>query len=417
MSFTEPVEVSIVCLMVRAKVFYTLDGSVPDMYSKHFLDPIEIKETTTIRAIAMRHGYIPSEVIEATYTFNKAGLVFTPDAGLYRKEEKITITSNPAGSQIYFTLNGSEPYNNPALLYTEPITLPSTDFHRVVVKARAYRQNYSPSDVITKIYEFKISRMVQIPEGRFQPQIASPPNYLITDFAIGNYPVTQSEWNKLMSSNANESPVFGNNQPYNPVVSVSWFDAVIYCNMLSIDEGFEPCYSFNGNTDPSGWGISPTTVDSVWINNIQLDITKDGYRLPTEMEWMYVANELRFSMGMYSYSGGNNINEVAWYGGNSDGKSQPVGLKKGNSLGIFDLSGNVWEWCGDWFSTELVGNQVNPTGSASGTYKIQRGGSFRHDQTKCLIELSGRGNAGPHVRDNAYGFRVVKRNSTSEINP
>ena len=128
LTFTDKVEVEIVCLMVRAKVFYTLDGSVPDRYSKHFIDPIVLKETTTIRAIAYRHDFKPSDVVEATFTLNKAGIIFTPDAGLYRRAENITITSIPAGAQIYFTLNGKEPYQHEALRYTEPISLPIQNF-------------------------------------------------------------------------------------------------------------------------------------------------------------------------------------------------------------------------------------------------------------------------------------------------
>jgi len=175
----------------------------------------------------------------------------------------------------------------------------------------------------------------------------------VSSFYISKYEVTQKEWKEIMGNNP--SYFKGDNLP---VEEVSWYDAVKYCNARSKKEGLTPCYTINGN-------------------NVTCDFTANGYRLPTEAEWEYAARGGNKSKG-YKYSGSDNPDDVAWYYDNSRGHTHPVGTKQPNELGIYDMSGNVWEWCWDWYDKNYYSTspQQNPRGPSTGTYRALRGGSW-----------------------------------------
>jgi formylglycine-generating enzyme len=136
--------------------------------------------------------------------------------------------------------------------------------------------------------------------------------------------------------------------------------------------------------------------------------TKTGksYRLPTEAEWEYVARGGKKSNG-YTYSGSNDIDSVAWYDGNSGGKTHVVGTtKKANELGIYDMSGNVWEWCSDWYGTYTSSTFTNPTGPSIGTGKVLRGGSWNDGIVYSRVSF--RNNySNPSSKSDYFGFRLV----------
>jgi formylglycine-generating enzyme required for sulfatase activity len=178
---------------------------------------------------------------------------------------------------------------------------------------------------------------------------------------------------------------------------VTWYDAVEFCNKLSEKEGFQSVYTIRGRTPATGYPIIGATVTADW--------GKNGYRLPTEAQWEYAAKGGGNSPGNYTYAGSNTIDDVAWYGSNGDSKTHEVGKKAPNGLALYDMSGNVWEWCWDWYGDYSGGAQRDPTGAASGANRVERGGSWVNSAE--YVRSSVRYNYYPDLGDYNLGFRVV----------
>jgi sulfatase modifying factor 1 len=173
---------------------------------------------------------------------------------------------------------------------------------------------------------------------------------------------------------------------------------VEFCNKLSVTEGLTPAYAITARTPTMGYPITSATVT--------MDMAKNGYRLPTEAEWEYAARGGSSTHG-YAYAGSNTIDGVAWYYNNSWGTTHPVGGKEVNELGLYDMSGNVWEWVWDWYGSYPSGAQTDPVGASSGSYRVIRGGGWDCDASYWTV--AGRLNVVPSYRDAIGGFRVVSR--------
>jgi formylglycine-generating enzyme required for sulfatase activity len=202
-----------------------------------------------------------------------------------------------------------------------------------------------------------------------------PPHIVtLSDFYIGKYEVTQAQWQAIMGTtirqqrdkDGKDSPLYGEGDSY-PMYYVSWNEVQEFIKKLNAATGKQ-------------------------------------YRLPTEAEWEYAARGGNKSNG-YKYSGSNTFEDVAWYGSNSGRETHPVGTKQPNELGIYDMSGNVWEWCNDWYGSYSSSSQRDPAGASSGSYRVIRGGGWYISAQGCRTSI--RLYYSSDDRNVALGFRLV----------
>ena len=240
----------------------------------------------------------------------------------------------------------------------------------------------------------------------------------LSSFWISPYEVTQEEFESLMTGNQNyilpnpswfsDNPAEGEVQKRRPVEGVSWYDAIVYCNLLSIRNGLTPCYTIKGSSDPADW---ETLVLNDW-ESVTCDFNADGYRLPTEAEWEYAARggQTGITDGSWdnTYSGSGTIDDVAWYCDNCGDKTHEVGKKQANALGLYDMSGNVYEWCWDWYgsSSGYPSGTEDPAGPDTGRYRVRRGGGLVSFASDCTV--SNRYSRSPYDRSGDFGFRLVR---------
>ena len=276
--------------------------------------------------------------------------------------------------------------------------------------------NYEDVVDIAKIPE----DFVLIPAGTFQMgsnegNSDNKPVHEVTitkSFYMGKYEVTQAEYEKYCSyGSSSPSSSYGDGDNY-PAYYVSWYDALVYCNKRSMAEELTPCYSISGSTDTETWGTVPTSSNNTW-NAVICNWNANGYRLPTEAEWEYAARAGDNTVDSLTYSGTSDVNklgEYAWYNSNSNNKTHEVGTKKANGFGLYDMSGNVWEWCWNWcthsYDAETEGGS-DPTGASAGSYRVLRGGCWYRSSGCCVVSYRSDYD-GPNNRNTDYGFRVVR---------
>lgn len=252
-------------------------------------------------------------------------------------------------------------------------------------------------------------------------------NMTVSGFRMSRHEITRSQFLSIMGTDpSNAAYSSGMNDP---VQRANWYHAIAFCNKLSLAEGLTPVYSVSVGGTPVNWSTLvftdiPTTSSINW-NAATATWTNNGYRLPTEMEWMWAAmgapadgqglgtNTVGYFKDFSGSTGSNPIGEYAVFGYrySESGKtiterSNSVGSKLANELGLYDMSGNIHEWTWDWFGTYPTGSMVDYRGPDSGSYRVRHGGSWLTESDYCAIDY--RSPMSPNFQDYDIGFRVVR---------
>ena len=305
----------------------------------------------------------------------------------YQEGKNIIITydTDKAGSvgDVYCSTDGGRTWGEPLRQVTGDVNKQvQAGSHRIVWDVLSEREKLAGANISFKVEanscRFMVNgvsfEMVRVEGGTFRMGATSEqkdeawdrekPVHSVTlsGYYIGKTEVTQVLWEAVMG--INPSRFKGD---YLPVENVSWDDCQEFIRKLN-------------------------------------SMTGQNFRLPTEAEWVFACRSGKNSRG-YKYSGSNNLGSVAWYDGNSGNKTHPVGTKAPNELGIYDMSGNVWEWCADWYGDYSSGAQTNPTGPYGGSNRVYRGGSWNYDVGRC--RSSNRDFYYPWIRDIILGLRLA----------
>lgn len=280
-----------------------------------------------------------------------------------------------------------------------------------VVDAVTGNKNYTSANIGTLVF---------VPAGSFQRDSTATNVSVITQpFRMSATEITRDQFLSIMGTDP--SYTISSSGTTDPVQKINWYHAIAFCNKLSLAEGLTPVYSVTVGGTPVNWSnltyATIPTIDSADWNVVNADWNADGYRLPTEMEWMWAAmgadtanpgsiNVAGYSKAFSGSTGSNAIGDYAWYDIINGTTTQAVGTKMANELGLYDMSGNVWEWVWDWYAVYPTG-KVTDYRTALGSRRALRGGSWGYTSDSCAV--AGRSHTYPYFQGTVNGFRVVRR--------
>lgn len=261
-------------------------------------------------------------------------------------------------------------------------------------------KNPSPDPVVERLSDYtgtRVGTLKAVEGGTFNNGTA---DMTVSSFRMSQYEVTRTQVYDIMGTDPSDTSYSSGTS--DPVQMISWYYAIAFCNKLSIAESLTPVYTVTGvDFATLTFAAIPTATNADW-DAATADWSANGYRLPTEAEWQFAARGGNSSNG-YTYAGSNTVGDVAWYATYS---THTVGGKTANELGLYDMSGNVYEWCWDWYDTYPATAQSDYRGAASGTNRILRGGSWRYSATSCTVAY--RYYYNPYYQNSPFGFRVVR---------
>ncbi|HNX77792.1 MAG TPA: Ig-like domain-containing protein, partial [Candidatus Rifleibacterium sp.] len=275
----------------------------------------------------------------------------------------------------------------------------------------------NPSLTVDYSYSSAIGTLKFVPTGTFQRDATPANKSTVSKFRMSQHEITKEQF-VAVTGLANPSDSFAA-VVNGPVQKTGWYHALVFCNKLSMAESLTPVYTIGASTDPADWltangGVVPDSANPAW-DSASASWIANGYRLPTEMEWMWAAmgadrsnpgqvNTAGYQKPFSGSNGSNAATDFAWF---TQATTYTVGTKSANELGIYDLSGNTWEWCWDYYAAYPPGANSDYRGPVSGSFRLTRGGGWSNDASYLTMAMRSWDN--PYYQANTQGFRVVRR--------
>ncbi|MFZ4617614.1 MAG: SUMF1/EgtB/PvdO family nonheme iron enzyme [Rectinemataceae bacterium] len=391
-------------------------NSATEVHQYHYYNGIRVARglpvasvNANLSALALSSGTLIPAFAAATTAYD----VYLPSTAT-----TITVTGTKADS--YASLGSSSGTAQSLTSATTTVTI------RVTAEDTAVTKDYvvtvhKTDDVVSAT----IGNLVKVPAGSFQRDATTGNiSTITTAYYIGQYEVTREAFKAVMVTDpSNTSDVVSSGSLKEPVNTVSWYQAITFCNKLSTSEGLEPVYSASGITFATlAYADIPTSTNGLTAWTVTADYSKSGYRLPSAMEWMWAAmgadtgaagttNTTGFTKWVPGYSGGNVESEIAKYAVFNN-RLASVGSKLPNELRLYDMGGNVYEWTGDWrvdpYLTPIpAGTLPDYRGADSGTLRRGFGGSTSTGANGVAVATTN--SWSPSVTSTDLGFRVVRK--------